>query len=190
MCRSISKSQGKIGRLDRSLISRREPGKKSSSRILDPRARLSAFHPVARIQALVDRQFGDPAEPLNGQLMGQSMFRELLVAVHFRATVETGTYRGASTALFREESGSSVYTVELNPRFYYYARRRFAADPNVLVQAGDSRPFLNALRDTPDFSDQTVLFYLDAHWWGEELPLGEELEIIFSFMNRFGGHRG
>jgi hypothetical protein len=93
--------------------------------------------------------------------------------------VETGTYRGTTTALLGATC-LPVYTTEISPHFFGYAGMRFLFNrSNIHRYREDSRSFLRRLGADPDFPRDDVFFYLDAHW-GEDLPLREELEIIFS----------
>jgi hypothetical protein len=94
------------------------------------------------------------------------------------AVVETGSYRGTTTAFLRG-FGVPVYTVELNARLYYYVRLRFRRDERVEVALGDSRQYLAKLAKRSDVTKARVLFYLDAHW-EDDLPVQEELEVIRS----------
>jgi hypothetical protein len=116
--------------------------------------------------------------PLNGQEARQQIIRDLAKAIPFDQVIETGAYRGTSTEFFSAIFGVPVATVEANPRFYLYSKRRLAAHRNVTVELGDSRPFLRDLAERPD-RGEAVFVYLDAHW-EDDLPLAEELQIIAS----------
>lgn len=113
--------------------------------------------------------------PLNGQEARRAVVRAIARAVDVDAVLETGTYRGTSTEFFRAVFGVPVETVEANPRFHSYSRRRLAFDTEIAVVLGDSRTFLqdNARRR----AGETPFIYLDAHW-EEDLPLREELNIV------------
>src|SRR5262249_41063976 len=95
------------------------------------------------------------------------------------AIVETGTYLGTTTELLAT-CGVPVHTVEANERCYGFARARFWRG-NVHVWLGDSRSGLRAILDGPLRSkpSETIFVYLDAHW-EDDLPLAEELDIVFS----------
>jgi hypothetical protein len=69
-----------------------------------------------------------------------------------------------------------VYTVEISQRYYGFVRARFTFNGSVHCHQGDSRPFLR--RVLPLVSAAPAFFYLDAHWEAD-LPLREEVEIIF-----------
>lgn len=110
----------------------------------------------------------------NGQEGRQQIVRDLF-GLGFDQVVETGTWRGTSTEFFADLTSIPIETVEAVPRTYEYARRRLARRPYVHTHLGDSRDFLRGLSST---ADRRTFFYLDAHWY-EDLPLAEELEIIF-----------
>jgi hypothetical protein len=119
--------------------------------------------------------------PLNGQVKRQEIIRELVAGVDFDQAVETGTFRAASTLFLSHVSGSPVYSVELLPRYYGFARARCREDSNIHLTLGDSRHFLHDLSGR--ISGGTTLFYLDAHW-GADVPRFEELEIISAAWER------
>ncbi len=117
--------------------------------------------------------------PFNGQRFRQRIFFDILHCLPISAIVETGTFRGETTALFATTS-LPVYTVEINPRYFSYTKMRFLLNrKNVCLYHGDSCTFLRKLCEDGSVPKKNIFFYLDAHW-GETLPLREELEIIFS----------
>lgn len=121
--------------------------------------------------------------PFNGQEYRQRIYGDLIERIPFEAIVETGTYRGATTALLAE-SGLPVYTVEASPRFYAYAKLRLRSFREcVHLLQGDSRGVLEQLSHDPEMTHDAVFFYLDAHW-RDDLPLREEVQLIFSHWGR------
>ena len=117
--------------------------------------------------------------PFNGQKFRQRILFDLLFFFPIKAIVETGTYRGTTTALFAATS-LPVYTVEIHHRYFSYAKMRFLFNRhNVRLYHTDSLSFLRDLSENNQIPKEDVFFYLDAHW-GEDLPLRDELEIIFS----------
>lgn len=95
--------------------------------------------------------------------------------------VETGTYRGATTAA-AAECFEEVHTIELSPRWHRRAVRKFRSLPHVHCHLGDSGEVLAQLAST---LDRAAFFYLDAHFSGgttamgsEEVPLLRELRIL------------
>lgn len=121
--------------------------------------------------------------PFNGQKFRQRILFDLLYCFPVTAIVETGTFRGTTTAFFAA-TALPVYTTEIHRRFFWYSRLHFLFNRNLIhLYNKDSRSFLRALSEDPSVPKDSVFFYLDAHW-GEDLPLREELEIIFSKWSR------
>jgi hypothetical protein len=116
--------------------------------------------------------------PFNGQVFRKKIFMELIQNIQFTAIVETGTYRGTTTDYLHCASRLPVYTVERNARCVGFAKARFLTNRNIKISYDDSRSFLQRVVAEPWCRGQHVFFYLDAHW-GADLPLAEELEIIF-----------
>ncbi len=137
----------------------------------------------------LDFLFRDPAMqnsyggPFNGQKFRRRILFDLLYYFPINTIIETGTYYGTTTALFAATS-LPVYTVESNARYFSSSRLRFRfSRGNVHTYKGDSRSFLRDLSQDRSVSKEDVFFYLDAHW-SEDLPLREELEIIFTHWKR------
>lgn len=117
--------------------------------------------------------------PFNGQQHRRRMFTDILAVGSVRAVVETGTFRGTTTEFMASVAPLPIFTVEYDRRNLGYSRQRLMGRSNVAVAHGDSRAFLRRLVDGDSLPDGVVLFYLDAHW-GEDLPLAEELDIVFA----------
>lgn len=116
--------------------------------------------------------------PFNGQEFRRQIFLELIQHVSFSAIVETGTYLGTTSEYLHESSRLPVYTVEQNDRYFGFAKTRFRSNGGIAVAHEDSRTFLQRIVADPKYRQQQLFFYLDAHW-GKDLPLKEELAIIF-----------
>jgi hypothetical protein len=119
--------------------------------------------------------------PFNGQYKRRELFLSLIFACRPAAIIETGTYVGASTEFMAEVLKLPVYSVEADGRCFGFAKMRLRKRRNVQLSLGDSRTFLTNFTagDAARYIGGPLLFYLDAHW-GEDLPLSEELTIIFS----------
>jgi hypothetical protein len=117
--------------------------------------------------------------PFNGQAARQAIVLELLRTLPIDIVVETGTFRGTTTEFVNSHVNVPVLTVEQDGRSYGYARARFRRHPKITLTKSDSRAFLLNLVQTGQLLDKNPFFYLDAHW-GADLPLFEELEVIFS----------
>jgi hypothetical protein len=130
-------------------------------------------------------RFPDRRDPWGGAFNGQSKRRELfswlIDACRPAAIVETGTYRGVSTEFMAKCSNVPIYSVESDARNFGFAKMRLWKHRTIHLSVGDSRKFLMEFitANTHEYIDRALLFYLDAHW-GDDLPLSDELEIIFS----------
>jgi predicted O-methyltransferase YrrM len=122
--------------------------------------------------------------PFNGQHMRQAIFRQLIELAQPRTIFETGTFRGTTTEFIARATRAHVFTCELDVNYFDFSRRRLAELANVTVVHTDSRSFLK--RYVPLFAraDAVSLFYLDAHWDEADLPLLEELRIVFEYAPR------
>ncbi len=121
--------------------------------------------------------------PLNGQERRREIVEQLALRIPFDRVVEAGTYRGTTTEYLSSVFDAAITTVEVNPRYFTYSRRRLAPLHNVTVTFGDSRRILQELAAAPSAPDGSIFVYLDSH--GEvELPLSDELEIIASGWTR------
>lgn len=118
--------------------------------------------------------------PFNGQQSRQRLFQEIIGAVKPAFIVETGTYLGTTTE-FMSVLGLPTYTIENNERNYGFCLARFRRKSNIFLRLGDSREILHSLLDgeLEEARGSRLFFYLDAHW-NEDLPLAEELGVIFS----------
>lgn len=132
-----------------------------------------------RLAAFVDRFRRGQRDPfggaMNGQPRRQAMVQSVLAAVPFGAIVETGTYRGSTTEFLARATRTPILTVEIQPRFFWYARWRLRRFGHVTVLRGDSVEVLRGLAHAPLV--EPVFFYLDAHW-EQHLPLREEVQTI------------
>lgn len=131
---------------------------------------------AARIDLLVPR-FRTPWHgPFNGQERRAEAVAEILRRFPLWAIVETGTYRGTTSAAFHSLARVPIVTVEVDPRLAEYSRLRFRKAADVSVVEADSRAYLAKLAHDESFPHDHVFFYLDAHWY--RLPLAEELQTI------------
>src|SRR5262249_15637116 len=119
--------------------------------------------------------------PFNGQDSRRDLFQSIIDSFTPIAIVETGTYLGTTTK-FMAKTGLPIFSVESEPRKYAFARARLWRHRNVHLLHEDSRAALRKLFNGPlrGAGERNLLVYLDAHHWMEDLPLAEELEIIFS----------
>ncbi|MES2632425.1 MAG: hypothetical protein V4669_05605 [Pseudomonadota bacterium] len=118
--------------------------------------------------------------PFNGQLRRASQVREIFEAIKPDAVFETGTYRATSTIALAALSDAPLYTMEQSAKQWGYSRTRLLLHRGVTLLRGDSRVHLKRLCEQLHRTTKAPFFYLDAHW-EEDLPLAQELEIIFAF---------
>jgi predicted O-methyltransferase YrrM len=120
------------------------------------------------------RQYGGP---FNDQRARARLCAQVAGSGEIRAVVETGTYRGTTTLFMARTFGRRVYSVEIAPRYHYYARLRTRGAANIRLSLGSSPDFLRRLSEDPVVPKEDVFFYLDAHRAGE-VPLREELDVV------------
>lgn len=132
----------------------------------------------ATLEYYFDRSLGTEfGGPFNGQKFRQGIFDDLNREIAFQGIVETGTFRGVTTAFMAERTNERIFTVESEPRFFHYARLNLRRFKHVEVVNADSRVFLERLVDDASVPKSRVFFYLDAHW-NEDLPLHDEVKVI------------
>jgi len=113
---------------------------------------------------------------MNGQVIRLEIVKHIVKQCRISQIVETGSHRGA-TSEWLAEFGLPLITIESNPRFAEFARRRLKSRRNTRVEEGDSVNVLARLVEDAELCKAPTLFYLDAHW-GDYLPLGDELKVI------------
>jgi len=120
---------------------------------------------------------------MNGQFIRATIFIQLLNKLPVGAFIESGTFRGETSALIAAQTKLPILSCELNPMAYNFARLTLTPFGNrINLSLGSSREFLQkVIRDgLPKFS----FFYLDAHWY-EDLPLRDEIAVIVSSLSSF-----
>jgi hypothetical protein len=134
-----------------------------------------------RVAAAIDRLRPALADgfggPFNGQQRRAEAIQEIFGRVKFQTVVETGTYRATTTRFLSQLASVPIATVEINSRYYHYARNVLVHEPNVTLIRGDSATVLESLSKRSPWSRDPTFFYLDAHW-REHLPLRAELAAI------------
>lgn len=119
------------------------------------------------------------AGAMNGQSGRINLFREIFAATQPSVIIETGTFIGVTTKFFAE-FGVPVYSVEADASVLAVARRNTRHIRGMVsLTLSDSRSFLRQLARDPQLVQRRAFFYLDAHW-GADLPLSEEIDIVFS----------
>ncbi len=113
-------------------------------------------------------------EAFNGAADLQPIFAKLKDQYQISTVIETGTFKGKTTAFFGKLF-DEVHTIDISPEYYYKARQTLSNFTNIHFHLGSSEKILSGI--LPTLQDRFILFYLDAHW-NEYWPLRDELEII------------
>lgn len=138
---------------------------------------------IGQLEYRIRATRGDWDAPLNGQTGRVELCQEIFSVLPPAAIVETGTFIGNTTHFFAGFD-VPVYTAEKKPRYHAFAELRFrSVRDRVHVILADSRALLRQLAADPSFPRDRVFFYLDAHWYSD-LPLAEEIDMIFAAWNR------
>jgi hypothetical protein len=124
------------------------------------------------------RRFFPWGGAMNGQTARLEATRAIIQRAEIQLIVETGTFRGVTTE-WLAGFGVSVISVEVNPRYQIFAKKRLGHFANVSVRLGTSTEILRNLAGETSDARIPALFYLDAHW-RDYLPLGDELRLICS----------
>jgi hypothetical protein len=119
--------------------------------------------------------------PFNNQRMRVAAVDSIFAAVPFTAVIETGTHRGLTTLHLRDVADGPIATIEVDPAYHDYARRRIESIngdmSGISVFLGESPAVLQRLGADPAWTSGPTFFYLDAHW-RDHLPLADELRAI------------
>lgn len=119
---------------------------------------------------------------MNGQTARLEVCRRILTELDVEVVLETGTYRGVTTE-WLAAFGRPVHSIEVEPRFHHFARRRLEHCPNVTLVLGNSQTAIEGELATA-LRNKSVFAYLDAHW-REHLPLKEEIAAIAELARDF-----
>lgn len=116
---------------------------------------------------------------MNGQVGRRGFFLDLVKKFLPDAILETGAHRGVTTRFLARQAHARTLACEIDPRFYWEARVRLWGLPLARVYFCDTRCFLENILSWEPRPIRRPIFYLDAHWDREDLPLVEELKIIY-----------
>jgi predicted O-methyltransferase YrrM len=101
---------------------------------------------------------------------------QLVKDLHIECIIETGTFRGTTTAFLSETFPSiDIYTIEVNDKNFSKAEENLKPYTNIKLIYGSSEKKLEEI--LPTLKGKRLLFYLDAHW-EEYWPLLDEFEAI------------
>lgn len=113
-------------------------------------------------------------QPFNKAPELSSFFAYLKSAYPIDTVIETGTWRGKTTAFF-SFLFAQVHTIEISTEVYRNAKEILKPYSNITCHLGSSEKVLSQL--LPSLRDRPLLFYLDAHW-RQFWPLLQELNEI------------
>ena len=122
--------------------------------------------------------------PFNGQ--ARRLFCFLVISHIFRPTIgiETGTFYGTSTYLFRGiPTIKRTYSIEVNPIFFKiaFARHYQEVESGKLVLInGDSKSEISNILVGLNPKTERIVAYLDAHWEGD-IPTIEEVKSLMNW---------
>lgn len=123
----------------------------------------------------------------NGQVKRFEFISRCLSEGQFTDVIETGTFLGNSTIALASLSESKVHSIEINPRFYRAAKKRFSSnygDFNIQIYQGSSDVVLRQILTDLNPNEAVLFLYIDAHW-GTNLPLFSEIEALNSWGGKF-----
>lgn len=119
-----------------------------------------------------------PIIGFNGQAVRAAILLTLMRALRLDVFVETGTFRGDTCVLVAAQTDLPIHSCELNHRSQPVASALSELlKQRMQMSLMDSREFLREFFRETRFG--RPFFYLDAHW-EEDIPLLEELRIIFT----------
>jgi hypothetical protein len=93
--------------------------------------------------------------------------------------IETGAYMGINAELHSQHF-NEVFTCELIDEYYKTARKRLTGNKNAHVIKSHSPQFLKDFKMFYRWKkrEDTVLFYLDAHFYNPELPADKRFVVL------------
>jgi FkbM family methyltransferase len=132
---------------------------------------------ASELDQIVRPQVAWWSSAFNGQEGRRRLVLHMIDALNPVAVVETGTFRGVTTAFIAEHFSGPIYTCEVDQRWYLTAKAGLSRFSQIDIRRQDSRAFLRAVLNEAE--PGLLLIYLDAHWQND-LPLAEELDLILS----------
>lgn len=147
--------------------------------ILPEKTRLAIEKHFAKREIKKWKKAGEPVPPPHA--VKQKVVSRYRRRSGFSILIETGTYMGAMVEA-QKSRFDRVISIELSPKYYEKARKRFRKDMNVQIVEGDSGMVLPAILAK---IDEPVIFWLDGHYshgetarGAKECPIFEELDAI------------
>ena len=126
---------------------------------------------------------GQPIPSLD--LKNHLIVKEYADRFNLRVFVETGTHLGVTVNAVKDVF-DRIYSIELDPCFYKYAKSQFAGMNHIRILRGDSGYMLN---EVLEHVSRPCLFFLDAHCSGFNLSTQGKLETaIAGELHQIFGH--
>ena len=148
---------------------------------LDHAGHPSAGHQLHGAASAIDVALPQPdgwwTGAFNGGAGRRQIFLQILKELAPKALLETGTFRGTTTAFMAQHFSGPIFTCEANPRWFLTAKANLSSFQDIDIRNQDSRQFLRAILSETEV--EPLFIYLDAHWT-EDLPLPEELALILA----------
>lgn len=89
-----------------------------------------------------------------------------LISDKYKIAIESGTFKGDGTNELSKYF-KNVYTIEIDNILFNNAKDRFKNNTNIICLHGDSKEVISKLLDDENIQNQNILFWLDAHWSGD-----------------------
>lgn len=134
---------------------------------------------LRKLKHIISNSNLSPEFPLHGDLIAVNSFKILIESFKIDCIIETGTYKGFTTAFFAKTFPNvPIYTCEIDDYNYRRSKENLKIYKNVQVFKNSSPKFIDILIKDNKIGKRPF-FYLDAHWLNE-WPLESELNIIFN----------
>lgn len=144
--------------------------------------KLYKIEPLRKIKHYLTNSNLSPNLPLHGDKISIQTFKLIIEQLKVDCIIETGTYKGFTTAFFAKSFPNiPIYTCEIDEFNYRKAKENLRVYSNVKVFNKSSPEFINFLIEKKLMGERPF-FYLDAHWL-DNWPLESELRIIFNKLN-------
>lgn len=122
--------------------------------------------------------------PFNGQAFRLYSFAIICHLLKPTVGIETGTYYGTSTYLFRGiPTIRKTYSIEYDKRFFeisFFRLRQQILDGNLEIINGDSKSEISNILAELNPETERVIAYLDAHWNGD-IPTIFEVQSLLNW---------
>lgn len=100
--------------------------------------------------------------------MGKFSYNKIknLINDSYKIAIESGTFLGQGTTTLIKYF-NKVYTIEIEDTLFNNAKESFKYNKNIICLHGDSKKVISELSLDTDIKNEKILFWLDAHWSGD-----------------------